>query len=55
MTAATWGMQRRRIHGILAGADFNPRALMDDEYVEFDKSMETIDTLPSRELVAAGA
>lgn len=48
-------MQRRRIHGILAGADFNPRALMDDEYVEFDKSMETIDTLPSRELVAAGA
>ena len=42
------GMQRRRVHGILASADFNPRALMDDEYVEFDKSMERIDTLPSR-------
>jgi acyl-CoA dehydrogenase len=49
------GMQRRRVHGILASADFNARALMDDEYVEFDKSMETIDTLPSRELVGAGA
>ena len=40
---------------ILASPDFNPRALMDDEYVEFDKSMETIDTLPSGELVGAGA
>ena len=47
------GMQRRRIHGILASADFNPRALMDDEYVEFGKSMETVDTLPTRELVGA--
>jgi hypothetical protein len=28
---------------------------MDDEYVEFDKSMETIDTLPSRELVGVSA
>jgi alkylation response protein AidB-like acyl-CoA dehydrogenase len=49
------GMQRRRVHGILASADFNPRALMDDEYVEFDKSMETIDTLPSREMAGVGA
>jgi alkylation response protein AidB-like acyl-CoA dehydrogenase len=49
------GMQRRRVHGILASADFNPRALMDDEYVEFDKSMETIDTLPSREPAGVSA
>jgi acyl-CoA dehydrogenase len=49
------GMQRRRVHGILASPDFNPRALMDHEYVEFDKSMETIDTIPSRELAEVGA
>ncbi len=40
-----FGMQRRRIHGVIASADFNARALMDDEYVEFTKQMETIDTI----------
>jgi alkylation response protein AidB-like acyl-CoA dehydrogenase len=40
-----FGMQRRRVHGVLASPDFNPRALMDDEYVEFTKEMETIDTV----------
>ena len=46
------GMQRRRIHGILASPEFNPRALMNDEEVIFTKSMETIDTLPAeREVV----
>jgi hypothetical protein len=42
-------MQRRRIHGVLASPDFNPRALMDDEYVEFTKQMETIDTIQRTE------
>jgi len=44
-----FGMQRRRIHGVLASPDFNPRALMDDEYVEFTKQMETIDTIQHTE------
>jgi acyl-CoA dehydrogenase len=44
--AGNFGMQRRRIHGVMADPSFNPRALMDDEYVEFTKSMETIDTVP---------
>jgi alkylation response protein AidB-like acyl-CoA dehydrogenase len=39
------GMQRRRVHGILASDGFNPRAIMEDEYVEFTKSMEGIGTL----------
>jgi nitroalkane oxidase len=29
----------------LADPSFNPRALMDDEPVEFTKAMETIDTI----------
>jgi len=51
--AGNMGMQRRRVHGIIASPDFNPRALMDNEYVEFKKSMETIDTIatPEREPV----
>jgi acyl-CoA dehydrogenase len=56
--AGNFGMQRRRVHGVLASPDFNPRALMDDEYVEFTKAMETIDTIPSPEpqvLEVAGA
>jgi len=40
-----FGMQRRRVHGVIASADFNARALMDDEYVEFTKQMETIETI----------
>jgi acyl-CoA dehydrogenase len=40
-------MQRRRVHGVLASPAFNPRALMDDDYVEFTKAMESIDTVPS--------
>jgi acyl-CoA dehydrogenase len=42
-------MQRRRVHGIIASPDFNPRALMNNEYVEFTKSMETFDTVPAHE------
>jgi acyl-CoA dehydrogenase len=42
-------MQRRRIRGVLASPDFNRRALMEDEYVEFTKQMETIDTIQHQE------
>jgi nitroalkane oxidase len=52
--AGNFGMQRRRVHGVLAHPEFNPRALMDDGYVEFTKDMETIDTVPAHELVGAG-
>ena len=47
-------MQRRRVHGVLARPDFNPRALMEDEPVEFTKDMESIDTVPAHEVVGAG-
>ena len=43
--AGNFGMQRRRVHGVLASPDFDPRALMDDTAIEFTKAMETIDTL----------
>ena len=39
------GMQRRRVHGLLADPQFNPRAIMEDEYVRFDKHHEAIDTI----------
>ena len=45
-------MQRRRVHGVIARPDFNPRALMDDEPIEFTKAMETIDTVPGHEVAA---
>ena len=45
--AGNFGMQRRRVQGVLADPRFNPRALMDNEFVPFDKAMETIDTVPS--------
>ena len=45
--AGNMGMQRRRLHGVLASAEFNPRAVMDNEYVEFKKAMEAIDTVPA--------
>jgi nitroalkane oxidase len=41
------------VHGVLANPDYNPRALMEDEFVEFTKSMETIDTMPAHEVVTA--
>jgi nitroalkane oxidase len=47
--AGNFGMQRRRVHGVLADPRFNPRALMDDEFVPFDEQMETIDTIPGPE------
>jgi alkylation response protein AidB-like acyl-CoA dehydrogenase len=39
------GMQRRRVHGILADPLFNPRAIMEDDYVVFGKHHEEIDTI----------
>jgi nitroalkane oxidase len=39
------GMQRRRVHGIIADQNFDPRATMDDDFVTFDKSMESIGTV----------
>jgi acyl-CoA dehydrogenase len=44
--AGNFGMQRRRVHGVMADPSFNPRAVMDDEAIEFTKSMEGIDTIP---------
>ena len=44
--AGNFGMQRRRVHGVLADPSFNPRAIMDDEAIEFTKEMEGIDTIP---------
>ena len=48
--AGNFGMQRRRVHGVLADPRFDPHALMDDEFVPFDKAMETIDTVPGPEV-----
>jgi len=42
---ANVGMQRRRVHGVIADENFNPRAIMDDDFVKFDKSMEAIGTV----------
>ena len=44
--AGNFGMQRRRVHGVMADPSFNPRALVDDEEVEFTKAMEGINTVP---------
>jgi alkylation response protein AidB-like acyl-CoA dehydrogenase len=39
------GMQRRRIHGIIADPGFDPRAIMEDATITFSKDMETIGTI----------
>jgi acyl-CoA dehydrogenase len=44
--AGNFGMQRRRVHGVMADETFNPRAVMDDEAIEFTKAMEGIGTIP---------
>jgi alkylation response protein AidB-like acyl-CoA dehydrogenase len=44
--AGNFGMQRRRVHGVMADPSFNPRAIMDNEAIEFTKAMEGIDTIP---------
>lgn len=44
--AGNFGMQRRRIHGVMAHSAFDPRAVMNNDAVEFTKEMEGIDTMP---------
>jgi acyl-CoA dehydrogenase len=44
--AGNFGMQRRRVHGVMADPSFDPRALADNRAVEFTKEMEGIDTVP---------
>jgi len=44
--AGNFGMQRRRVHGVLVDETFDPRAFMDDAPVDFTKGMEGIDTIP---------
>ena len=47
-------MQRRRVHGVMSDAAFNPRAVMDDEPQDYTKAMEITDTIPGPlELVGA--
>lgn len=45
--AGNFGMQRRRVHGVMVDDHFNPRAFMDDQPVDFTKGMEGVDTVPS--------
>lgn len=52
--AGNMGMQRRKIWGVMAHPDFNPRALMENEAIEFTKDMEGIGSVTTRpELVTA--
>jgi acyl-CoA dehydrogenase len=44
--AGNFGMQRRRVHGVMSDPAFNPRAMMDDEPIEYTKAMEIMDTIP---------
>ncbi len=43
--AGNVGMQRRKVWGVMADPDFNPRAFADSEAIEFKKSMEGYGTL----------
>jgi nitroalkane oxidase len=44
--AGNFAMQRRRVHGVMADASFGPRAIMNDQTIEFTKAMEGIGTMP---------
>ena len=44
--AGNFGMQRRRVHGVMADPSFDPRAVMEDKAIEFTKAMEGIGTIP---------
>lgn len=43
--AGNMGMQRRKIWGLMAHKDFNPRSFMDNEAIKFTKDMEGIGTI----------
>jgi acyl-CoA dehydrogenase len=44
--AGNFGMQRRRVHGVMAHDSFDPRAIMDHNFMPFTKDMEGIGTVP---------
>jgi nitroalkane oxidase len=44
--AGNFGMQRRRVHGVMADPSFDARAVMNDQAIEFTKAMEGIGTIP---------
>jgi acyl-CoA dehydrogenase len=44
--AGNFGMQRRRVHGVMADPSFDPPAVMNHEFMPFTKEMEGIDTVP---------
>ena len=46
--AGNMGMQRRKIWGVMAQPDFNPRAFVDNEAINFTKEMEGIGTVTHR-------
>jgi nitroalkane oxidase len=47
--AGNFGMQRRRVHGVMSADSFNPRAIMDDLPMEYTKAMEVTDTISGHE------
>ena len=49
--AGNIGMQRRKIHGVMAHESFNPRAFLESEPMIFTKAMDGIDTSPNIEKV----
>lgn len=52
--AGNMGMQRRKLWGVMAHPDFNPRAFVENEAIEFTKDMEGIGSVTTRpELVTA--
>jgi nitroalkane oxidase len=52
--AGNMGMQRRRLHGIMADPLYNPLAFMDNLGVEFKKAMLGADSVPGHDVAAAG-
>jgi acyl-CoA dehydrogenase len=48
--AGNFGMQRRRVHGVMSADSFNPRAIMNDEPMDYTKAMEVTDTISGHEL-----
>jgi len=44
--AGNFGMPRRRVPGVMADPAFNPRAIVENEAIEFTKAMDGIDTVP---------
>jgi alkylation response protein AidB-like acyl-CoA dehydrogenase len=53
--AGNMGMQRRKIWGVMAHPDFNPRAFIDNEPIPFLKSMEGIGTITEPQELLIGA